>query len=386
MVGYPHDGHLLDPGIPDEIFLQLPRVHIESTHDHHVLLSPDDAAVPLIVHHCEVTGVQPSFLVDGIRGLFRHVIVSFHDIISTTCQLSCLADRHFDPFIIDDLHLNIRKGSAHRFHPLRQGILEPSQCDQTAFGQSVGYADVALHDAHDPLHGVNRTGSPGHDPGPQGGRIVLLHLQDLQFTDEHGGNAVTHRDLFLLNALQDVLGCKSLHDHHGGTVDHAQSDTEDTSEDMGERHREQDAVIVNDLHDGGGILDVGHHIPVAEHCSLGFPGGAARVDDENNVLQLVLEDTVPVVLVEPPVLPQFEDRPIGTGTVKPEVLCVPGAPLHLSTTSALLHLSTHRGLRILVPAVLNDNDGAQHREGRSDLLQHFQELDIPEPLGGDHSH
>ena len=48
--------------------------------DDHILDSPADADIPVLVHDAEVAGVQPALFVDDLPGCFRVFVVSFHHV------------------------------------------------------------------------------------------------------------------------------------------------------------------------------------------------------------------------------------------------------------------------------------------------------------------
>src|SRR6185312_8009434 len=95
--------HVLDGRMAVEEFLDLPRIDVLPTADHHVLDAPDNVAVAVFIHRRQIACVHPAATVDRLSGAFLIVPVAKHDGIAPGAEFAGHAARHDAPFRIDDL-------------------------------------------------------------------------------------------------------------------------------------------------------------------------------------------------------------------------------------------------------------------------------------------
>src|SRR5690242_3243022 len=106
-IGHAKDLNVDDLGMLVEEFLDLARIDVLPTANHHVLYAPDDVAITVLVQGCEIARMHPARGVDGLAAARLVGPVATHHGISPGQQLAGHARRHDAAFGIDDLDLEM---------------------------------------------------------------------------------------------------------------------------------------------------------------------------------------------------------------------------------------------------------------------------------------
>ncbi|MNL58138.1 hypothetical protein D3C87_1817510 [compost metagenome] len=100
----------------EEKLFQLTRVNVLAAANDHVLVTPGDAHITLVIHARQITGVHPACLIDGLRGAFGIVPVTQHHAVAARAQLTDGAARNQVAGVIDDLAFQLRLSAADGGH------------------------------------------------------------------------------------------------------------------------------------------------------------------------------------------------------------------------------------------------------------------------------
>src|SRR5919112_3412559 len=191
-VGHAKDLDLLDLWMFEEKLLDLTRVKVLTSTDHHVLDAANDVAVALVIQGGQVTGVHPACGIDHLCRFLNLAPVTEHDGVAARAQLARLAARDYASLGVHNLHLKVRVNAAYCGDaPLRRVVDGALKADRAGFRHAVGDGDLThVHLLDDPSHPLNRTGRTSHDPCAQGAQIKSCELRMVQLGDEHGGDTV----------------------------------------------------------------------------------------------------------------------------------------------------------------------------------------------------
>ena len=152
--------------------------------------------------------MHPAVLVDGVRGLTRHIPVALHHQESADQDLALLATlNRLAGLRVDDLHLDVWVRAADGAHSLLDRIVHQGLVvHRRGLRHAVGNGDlVDVHNVHHLPHRAGGAGSAGHNASAQAGQVIGLTLglgmlDLIQFRHEHrrhteqaGGLAVLHR-------------------------------------------------------------------------------------------------------------------------------------------------------------------------------------------------
>ena len=168
--------HSVDLDIGDlrmgvEELLDLARIDVFTAADNHVLDSAGDLAIAVLIHDCQITGVQPLLRIDSLGGLLRHLVVAFHNQIAAGAEFTLLAGREgFACLDINNLYLNVRQRPTDRGDAQFNGIICSCLGDnRRRFGLAVSDGDLAgIHLADNLLHNLYRAVRAGHDAASEG--------------------------------------------------------------------------------------------------------------------------------------------------------------------------------------------------------------------------
>ncbi len=107
-----------------EELLDLTGIDVLPSPDDHVLDSPDNLDVALVVHLCEVAGVHPAIGVDGLGRAVGVVPVARHHRIASRAELAGLSSADgLAGLGIDDLDLDVGMDSADRADALVDRVI-----------------------------------------------------------------------------------------------------------------------------------------------------------------------------------------------------------------------------------------------------------------------
>ena len=232
---------VLDAGVRVEELLDLTRVDVLATTDHHVLDPADDGAVTVLAHHRQVTGVHPAIVVDRLGGLVGIVPVPEHHRVATGAELagvSALDD--FAGVRVDDLHLDMGMRPADGGGAALQiVIVQRLTRHRRGLGHAVGDGHLGhVHLVDTTLHHLDRAHRAGHDPGAQARQVAVGEARVVLHGDEHGRYAVYARTSFGLNGFQGQPGIEpGRRDDHGDAMGGAAEIAHHHAEAMVERHR-----------------------------------------------------------------------------------------------------------------------------------------------------
>src|SRR5699024_4199985 len=104
-----HVGHRW---VGEEELFQFAWINVLAAADDHVLVTPGNAHVTLVIHAGQVTGVHPAGLVDGFGGALRVVPVTEHHTVTARTKLTDGATGHRVARLVDDLAFQLRLGTA----------------------------------------------------------------------------------------------------------------------------------------------------------------------------------------------------------------------------------------------------------------------------------
>src|SRR5713101_1849225 len=138
--------------------LDFTRIDVFSTANDHVLDTPDNPAVAIVVEGREIAGVHPSF---GVDGFLRAGLVSpipQHHRIAARAKLAGLAARHDLALAIDDLDLEVRLNAADRGYAQIDRIVATAlETHRTGLRHPVCDGDFGhVHPRHHLLHHLDR--------------------------------------------------------------------------------------------------------------------------------------------------------------------------------------------------------------------------------------
>ena len=95
------DGNEGNSGMARQDALDLRRIHVETGRENHVLLPIDDEDAAVLVHPCQIAGVEPPIGFDRFARHFFVAEVALHDDRATHHQLADVIRRHRPRGIVD---------------------------------------------------------------------------------------------------------------------------------------------------------------------------------------------------------------------------------------------------------------------------------------------
>ena len=275
-----------------EKFLDLPWVDIFTAADNHILDAPHNVDIALVIHHGQVAGVHPARCVDGFGAGIGVIPIAEHDAIAARTQFAwCTIGDNRTRGGIDNLDLHMGMDLAHGADLL---VERRADARLGADGAGLGHAVTDFHITHvhqglHLLHHLYRTGGAGHDTGAQGTEIIAGKIGVVEFGNKHGRHAIECRGPFLLHGVEDGLGVKAVVGiDHGGAVAHTTQVPHHHAKTVVERHRDDEAILVGEIHDLRHKVTVVEDVVVAEGRAFGVASGAAGVLDVDRVVKLLL--------------------------------------------------------------------------------------------------
>ncbi|MNP19888.1 hypothetical protein D3C76_1124410 [compost metagenome] len=269
-----HIGHRR---VGEEELLQLARVDVLAAANDHVLAAPDNTHIALLVHHRQVAGVHPAFLIDAFGRGLGVVPVAQHHAVTPRAQLADLATRHAVAIGIDHLVLQPRLGAPDAGHAALQVVAGAGlQRHRAGFGHAIGNLHLGhVHLADNPAHHFDRAGGTGHDPGAQARQVELAALGVVQFGDEHGRHTIQRRGLFFRHRTQGgqrVEGVVGV--DQGAAVGHAAEVGHYHAKAVVQRHRHHQPVMLGQAQAFTDHVAVVEDVAVAEGGAFRETGGA----------------------------------------------------------------------------------------------------------------
>ena len=159
--------------------------------------------------------------------------------------------------------------AANRADALVDGVVGRGHViDGAGLGLAVGYEHILhVHFAYHPLHDLHRAGGTRHDPGAQTAEIVVVEIGEVEFGNEHGGDAMQCRTALLRHSRQRRRRVKGLaRKYRGRTVGDARQVTHHHAEAVVQGHRNAQSVVLRQAH---AIAD---ELAVVEDIEMGESG------------------------------------------------------------------------------------------------------------------
>ena len=231
--------------------------------------------------------MHPSLGVDGLGGAIRVVPVALHHRVAAGAQLAPFAPLDRLARVVDDADLDVGVHATHAADAQLEGVVGLGLGRHgRRLGHAVGDGDlVHVHAADDLGHDLDRARRPGHDPGTQGGQVVVGEGRVVEHGDEHRGHAVEAGAALGHDGFEHGPGLeRGRRDHDGGAVGGAGQVAEDHPEAVVEGHGDADPV---DRRVAAALADevpVVHDVAMGEGGALREPGGAAGVLDVDGVV------------------------------------------------------------------------------------------------------
>src|SRR6266702_6183267 len=241
-----HHLHVLHFRMAVEKLLDLARVYVLSTANHHVLRTPDDVAIAILVQRSEIPGVHPAFGVNRFAALCGVVPVAQHDRVTSCQHLAGRAARNRVSRLFHDLHLHMRLDEADRQHsPLGRVVDGALEADRRGLRHPVGDRDLAhVHTLHNTLHHLDRTRRSRHDARAQTREVVLIELWMLEQCDEHRRDTMKCRATLGLDGIENRAGLEPLAwEDHRGTMRNTRKVANHHAEAMVEGHRDTHSIV-----------------------------------------------------------------------------------------------------------------------------------------------
>ena len=175
-----------------EELLYLTWVDVLAATDNHVLDTPGNAVVALLVLHTEVTGMQESVLVYHLGSGLRILVVAFHHVEATAAHFALYAYRTFFSRLgVEHLHLHEGEVAAHRGAALLKGVVDVRlRHSRRRLGESVDAGDGQEHLLAHLFHQFHRAERACHDARAQRTHVEHVEHGVGEFGDEHRGYAV----------------------------------------------------------------------------------------------------------------------------------------------------------------------------------------------------
>jgi len=111
-VGHTHYGDIGHRVVLRQDDLDLRRIDVEPRDDDEILDSIDDVQIPVLVHHCQVTGVEPARFVDGADGGLGVIPVSVEHVRPADPDLARITDEHIVAVAVDQADVHSPDGAA----------------------------------------------------------------------------------------------------------------------------------------------------------------------------------------------------------------------------------------------------------------------------------
>ena len=260
--------------------LDLLGVDILSAPDDHIFEPPCDPVVALRCPAGQISGVEPAVRVNGRGCRLGHFVISLHDIIAARDKL---ADHFIRAVLsglrIHDLAFHLGEGTAHRSDTDLERIRRAAHCAaRGSLGLAVDNDDLRHVHFFDHIpHDRDGAGASRHDPGAHKAEICLLKIRMLEHGDEHGGDPVESRHMFVVDAGQRGFGRKIGDGQNGPAVGHGGRHCQHHTEAVEHRHLDHEPVRRGQIHAVPDTLAVVDNIVMREHHALGKSGRAGRI-------------------------------------------------------------------------------------------------------------
>jgi len=227
-----NEGHDVLPvvvtGNPDHLDLPYFRMRQQKLLDlrrKHIFAAPNDQfldparnAEPTdIVGHGEVSGMQPTLVVNGFGGGFRHAVIALHESGPAQQQFALFPRRQsFAGSGINNLRRIIRHRNAYCAGSVRQcRIWRIHQADQ-GFGRSIQNPEFRRMHAFSHLsRQLRRAKGAGHIAAPHRRQVVGPLVEFRQRGDKHGGSAGYGGSAVSLHSGEKIRRAKTLNNHRG---------------------------------------------------------------------------------------------------------------------------------------------------------------------------
>ena len=290
VVGHADDGALQHRGVAGDGLLHLHRVDVLAAGDDHVLGPVDDEHVALVVPAGDVPGPHPA-VADGLVGEIRAPEVAEHVGLGAHHDLAgrLAVGGHIAAVGMHHPHRGHEALPPAGAQPLGPVVLvdrpQVVLLGQEAHGGALGLAVALDERAGEPVQGL------GDDPRrhraapvldvAQAGDVVAVEALHRHHPVQHRGDAQERRHPLGLDEVHRQAGVE-VHQHQRAAV----SQVVDGQHDRDVEHLTGEHVDVAG-HDALGHRLVQHPEPaasVAVQRTLGLPGGAAGVEDEQRVV------------------------------------------------------------------------------------------------------
>ena len=109
---YLHVGYF---GMADQELFDFAGEEIFATANNHIFQATHDIDIAACIHCRQVAGMQPAIAINGLCGLFRHVVVALHDDHAPAAYFAALSYRYnLASLGANDFDVGIRIRNAHR--------------------------------------------------------------------------------------------------------------------------------------------------------------------------------------------------------------------------------------------------------------------------------
>ena len=268
----------------DHVF-DLIRIDVEAGDQDHIFLAIDNAQEALVIHHRDVTGMQPAVF-DDFVGRVGTLPVTQHDLWTFDAQLPRLTRRDFVIVIIDQFRFSGRNGQSNA-SAVVVDVMRVNADQRRALRQAIALQQILAGKLHPALGHrlLNRHTAARREV--QRGEVQLLELFVIKqrvkqgIYPGHGGERVFcqlfHQPRYITRVSNQHVLTAELN---------KQQAVHGQCENVVQRQRRNDQLFAGMQQRPVGCIDllkVRQHVAVGQHCAFRHAGGTAGILQEREI-------------------------------------------------------------------------------------------------------
>ena len=235
-----HHGDISDIRVLDQGVLQIRHRNILTTADDHILVTPRQGDKTLLIHECQVAGVEP-FTIEFLEGGIQHAQVSAEQESTLDLQTPLDTPWHLITLLVDHAGFHTRQSLPISVDDLVIRIIRMTHGGQAALRHAPATEDTHLRQFFLSL-GDEHTGNRRTHTTEmlEAGHVVVVQVLRMeQIVQERRGSGSVG-DPVLLHQVDEIIYTPDILDHAGAT----------------EHEGEADAVqVAGEVTEGGGHVD-----------------------------------------------------------------------------------------------------------------------------------
>ena len=283
-------GHTEARGIDDcrvraQHVLDLGRRDVLSTAEDHLLQAADEGEVAVPVYRAQIAGAEPA--IDEPLGVgFRVAEVAGCEPRPSDQHLTCVAQRQLGARLVGDADLRA-SGDADRGGPRRRWRERVRGDLMARLGHAVGLEQRRLEAGLDPSHELRgQRGAAGPQEAQPARRRAALPLEPLEHHLMERRPRGEPGDAGGLELVEHALRREARRDDHPAAAEQRGKHGRHETMHVEQRHRHERPVLGAEAVVPCNRPRGGHQVAVRERDLLGAAGGAARVEQEGDVVRL----------------------------------------------------------------------------------------------------